>query len=438
MKIFNLTLLFFLFFLQLFLYNLDEYKIQFLLFVFSYIFLLIFIVRQSYFLSPISLFVFITFFYLSAGSLDLHYFTNPDYLLPKKMGLLLLLGYLFIYLLVSFVSISKKIVNINFLMKINNSLTHSNYSHILYSGVTTLFFLSVISYIIYFLIFYGFSIGAMSRGTLYGNSSFFLTLLKILIPFLAITSIWLQKNYQENKRRRGYFIILFIVLFVLFDMLFKGDRRVSVSMLLAIGSIYYYQKNIPKKYVILGIFGPFILYFLGAIRNRPLSMWSDNIASYLAREFSPSKTEFGPFSMIANYLLREDLFMTMPTMFTSFLSALPGFIFSDRPLASSVWFVKTYFTDYYNSGGGLAFNIIVDAVLNFGYFAPFILALFYFLFLSIGKQKGKIGILINALLIYTLTFTARFDFTSIYQTVIYGWGILFLIFYLFLFFKRRI
>jgi len=437
MKIIYLFCFLLLAFSQFFLFTIEEYKYQFILFELSYILIIVYVSYRFYFMSAISLFIFITFFYLSAGSLDLFYFNNSDNLNAERMGLLLLFGYFFIYVLILLWSIfENKFINFKLLEKVNNSLANTNYSQILYRIITVFLLFMIVLYIGKFLSMYGFSIGGVSRGDLYNTSNFILVLAKVMIPQFIIIYVWLRVTFKSKNTKIDYLVIFFIFLFIFFDMFFKGDRRVTLSTLMAIGGIYYYAKALPKQYIFIGIGGIIFLSLLGAIRNRPISVWADNIEYYMARDFAPSDTEFGPFSMIANYLMKDDMFLTMPTLFSSFPSVIPGFLYPERPIGSSVWFVKTYFEDYYNSGGGFAFNIIIDAALNFGYFAPIVLAIIYFLLFFLGKQKGVIGVLLTGLLIYSLTFTARFDFLSIWQSIIHGWIFVFLVFLFALFFVK--
>lgn len=437
MKLFLFSFFALLFFIQLQFYVADEYKLQYLIFETSYILMIIYSIRNYYLMSAVSLFILVTFFYLSAGPMDLHFFQNINLLDAKRMGVLLLFGYSFIFFLLFFWTLlDGKILKIKALTRLDYTLTNSNYSQILYKTVAILIIVLVFFYIYKFVTSFGFVIGASSRGELYSNKSFVLTLAKTLLPFLIITYIWLKKYYRNVTTKFDYIIILTVITFLLFDILYKGDRRITVSLLLAIAGIYYFHKNLPKKYIIFGILGAVFLYFYGAVRNRPIYLWSDSIVNFITRDFSPSLTEFGPFSMIANYIMKDDLYVTMPTFFSSLLSTVPGFIYPDRPLASSVWFVKTYFYNYYLAGGGMAFNIIADAALNFGYLAPLFLAFFYLAFFTLGKQKGSIAPLINALLIYSLTFSARFDFTSIFQIVSFGWILLLFVFLFTLIFKK--
>lgn len=438
MKILVHFFLIILFFIQFLLYIGEEYKSQLVIFEISYVLLIIFTVRYNYLVSPISLFIIISFFYISAGPLDLHFFNNKDSLNSQTMGLMLLISYSFVeFLLLFWTLMGSKSFNISLISNLNSTLRNKSYSRLVYFTLSVLIILFVFIYIFKFILMYGFTIGGMSRGELFSDRSFILTLVKTALPVFIIAYLWLKKYYRNEKNTTlDYLVISLIIIFSLFDILFKGDRRVVVSLVVGIIGIYYLHKPLPKKYIISGLIGAISLYFYGAVRNRPLYMWSENLAYTLSKDFSPSSTEFGSFSLIANYLMKDEFFMLMPTLWSSFLSAIPGFIYPDRPLSSSLWFVKNYFTDIYMSGGGLAFNIIVDAVLNFGYFAPIVLSLFYMSFFVLGKQKGEIGVLISALLIYSLTFSARFDFAAIFQMVFYGWAMLAFVFLFALLFKK--
>lgn len=415
--------------MQITLYNMNEVYYQFLIYLIGYFFLMFFLIKRYNFLNPITLFVFISFFYFTAGTFDLFFYNNIFKLEEQTMGLMLIFSFTFLLLLTLFNSLfDNKDINFSFFSKINNTLISTNYDSILYKISSNFLILIVVLYILKFISMFGIGIGAVSRGELYSSKSFLLILLKILIPSTVLLFVWIRKIYSGRNKSRDFITFSSIIVFVLFDMLFKGDRRVSISMVLGILTIYYYMQKLPIKYIFLGFISTIILFLLGAIRNRPIERWGESINNFLTREFSPGNSEFAPFSMVAKYLLNEENFITMPTYFNSILSVVPGFLYPDRPLASSNWFTKTYFTDYYNSGGGWAFNMIIETTLNFGYFAPIILALFYVSLFLIVKQKGQIGILFSGLAVYVLTFSIRFDLTSILQTLIYSSiGIIFIL-----------
>lgn len=411
-------ILVFLLVVQLFLFAMQEYKMQLVFFIFSYLYLLIQSIRKFYFTSPITLFLFISFFYFTAGSLDLHFYNNLYSLDPDNMGLLLLLCYEFaisLYIFVLF--LGKRYVPISLFTKVNNMLNESN-TKLLTKNLQILIILFILIYIFKFIISFGLSIGEYSRGEIYSHKDFILTLVKTFLPILIIFYVWLTSAFTKKYSTMDYMTISFIILFVIFDLLFKGDRRVSLSMILGILGIIYYHKNIPRFYIIIGVLGALFMYILGAIRNRPVDTWMDNIMNTASRGFSPAGTEFGPFSMIANYVLNEHIMMQKLSFFTAFASSLPSFIYPDRPLGPSLWFVKKYFREIYDAGGGYAFNIIIESAMNFGYFGPIVLAIFYTFIYSFSNYNGKVAILFSGLVIYALTFSARFGMTGIFQIFI--------------------
>jgi hypothetical protein len=438
MKMVFFILTFFLLLIQITLYNMNEVFYQFIVFLIGYSFLLYFLVKRYNFISPLTLFVFISFFYFTAGTFDLFFYKNIFKLEETTMGLMLIFSFSFILLLTFLYSLfDKKDINFSFFSKVNNTLISSNYASIIYKLSSNVLIIIIVLYILKFISMFGLSIGSVSRGELYSSKSFLLVLLKIMIPTTILLFVWIRKIYNNRNKTRDYITFLFVIIFILFDMLFKGDRRVSISIVLGILAINYYMKNLPIKYIILGLISIIGLFLLGAIRNRPIERWGESINNFLTREFSPGNSEFAPFSMIAKYLLNEENFISMPTYFNSILSVVPSFLYPDRPLASSNWFTKTYFTDYYNSGGGWAFNMIVETTLNFGYFAPIFLSFFYLSFFLLAKQKGYVGILLVSIVVYVLTFSIRFDLTSIYQTILYSGISIFLILTIGLFLKKE-
>lgn len=407
---------------QCFAWFFDLYIFQLCSFLCSYILLFVFSVLGFRFLSPAPLFLLASFFYFSAGAVDLHFFNNEDSLDPKRIGLLILMGYFFVlffvFMLRFFCVKSFVVLNFSGLDRLSCSQFFVSKGR-LFSGLFLIFFTPV--YIYVFGSSYGFGVGDVSRGDIYKEQNFLLVALRIFLPVVAIAYVWFYFLSQKRSLNIFNFAVLFsLACVLLFDLVFKGDRRVVVSVVLALLSLKYHGKNIPLKIFAVGAFFVVALYFYGAVRNRPFFMWADNITEYMAAGFSPSKTEFGPFSVIANEILSGENFFSSLTLFNGLLSALPSFVYPDRPLASSVWFVKEYFPDFYDVGGGLAFNIVVDAALMFGFLAPVFLAVAYALVFSIANQRGESRSLVCALLIYIFTFTARFDFTSIYQVVGYS------------------
>lgn len=412
---------------QAILWGSEAYFAQFIFFVASYLSVL----YRSWFcygfLNPVVLFLISTFLYLAAGATDLHLFSNEDSLSENNIGLLLLFGCFFVSVLLLFYDFFyRNNWSLLRLSRLDRMIEGGSFVRIirLLSGFGIIVLVPV--YIGAFVGLYGFGIGYISRGDIYSESSYLLVALRIVLPLLAVVYVWASHVF-ESKSSGGfnYLVLLVVLLWVLFDLLLKGDRRVLVSVILGVVCIKYFGRKLPFYYVALGGAAAIVLYLYGAVRNRPLDVWLDNINYSLTSQFSPSKTEFGPFSIVANELMRADLFFSDTTVFNGFLSALPTFVYPDRPLASSVKFVKEYFPDFYDIGGGLAFNIIVDAALMFGFFAPVLLGFFYALLFSFGNQRGKTALLMNGVLVYALTFTARFDFASMFQTLFYICFVLF-------------
>lgn len=300
---------------------------------------------------------------------------------------------------------SIKIKNIEFSAKTNSYFILFAYS------------LFLIVYI--FLIDHLFSlkIGSITRADIYKSKPVFFDLYKIFMYSFSIFYGWYIFCIKDYK---GKFLLIWFLPFIILvsvDILVLGDRRLAVLLILIYTFMLNTKTKISPLYLIFGSFFAVFLWIYSYLRNTSIDQWS-NIVNDLDYNvvFSPDKSEFGAFSIIWNdYFSKYSSVQMHPTYLETFVQLIPSFIYSDRPVPPSVSFVKEFYPDIYSVGGGLAFNAILESMMNFNIFGPIILALIL-VFFSKFYTKNQLGILLGAIYIFCFSFTMRNDMISNLRT----------------------
>jgi oligosaccharide repeat unit polymerase len=171
-------------------------------------------------------------------------------------------------------------------------------------------------------------------------------------------------NYSATKYSLHYIVILFFVLLV--DMWFTNSRSEFVTFsILFIATYTLYNRPIGLKKEI-GFAVIFIL-MLGIFALKRVT--SDGTTSLnLVSIVIPS--EFIFIYRNAHHLAsisNTTEFVQSPG--SSYLQALISFIpmqLNEGKWDPATWYVKEYFSDYLDAGGGLAFGIIPEAIINWG------------------------------------------------------------------------
>jgi hypothetical protein len=297
-----------------------------------------------------------------------------------------------------------------------------------YGFLVVSFFVLLVAWVVF-----GFDIGGVTRAEMYKTKPVYYDLLKLLFYSYATFMVW---YFWSSGRGWNlcFWVCLGLVLFV--DVVVLGDRRMALSFGLATLFIISRSSRPSVKIIFLASLCVGAFYIFGFFRNYPVSEWiavsSDlNFLSFL----DPSNAEFGAFYSVYADVYFDGGIDFMPTYLYAPIQLVPTFLNPDRPLPPSVWFVYNYHPDIHSSGGGMAFNSILESVMNFSYIGPFLVGFAWGAGLnSIERSKSNFSVLIGALILLSCSFSPRVDFVTFLRTIIICGSIFFVL----LLFSHRI
>lgn len=366
----------------------------------SIVLLSLFQIKKSGILSP-STIVFVTALpYFLTAIFNSFIYRDYSYLLERTNASLIFYTFVFFGSFIFFDSyLSKvKIPEFNFRKRLSLNTVFLFYSVIVFiyiSMVAMLFSLDV---------------GAVSRADIYKSKSTLFDVYKLFIYSFSVFYIWFIVCIEQKKGKGLVFWLLPLLLFSATDVLILGDRKLVIVLLLICAFAINVQKRISPTYIGYGFVFGLLMWVYGYLRNTSFSEWGTILGGLdYGAAFSPDKSEFGAFSIIWNdYFSRYSSVQMRPTYLETFAQIVPTFIFPSRPISPSVNFVKEFYPDIYSSGGGLAFNSILESMMNFNIFGPIAFA-FILVFFSKFCNKSSFGVLLGAIYIFCFSFTLRND-----------------------------
>jgi hypothetical protein len=204
-------------------------------------------------------------------------------------------------------------------------------------------------------------------------------------------------------------------LYFAIDLLVLGDRRFVVTFALA-AAVIIAPRRVPIVVVVSAAACIVLLFLYGVLRDRPVSEWLDLVTlQTLFASLNPNNLEFAYFSHIA-----DELLATAPSGYPGFFDALqtavPRILYPDRPLGFGEWFVSTYHTAYWEQGGGLAGNIVIETFLDWDIAGPAILGGVLGAIFAATTRVGPRHRLAQGFLIFALAFVMRFDLATLVKT----------------------
>lgn len=197
----------------------------------------------------------------------------------------------------------------------------------------------------------------------------------VQIGFTGLTLIHFIK-YNGLKISKNLPLFIFLISYLLF-FLIGGERGEIVKVLIPIIGAYAIVKGLPKKLTVVIVpISIFLMHFLSILRAYNVR---DVNFALIADIFDSGRinpvingellASTNVDVNILNDLASGNLNLKYGfTYFESILSILPRFFYSNRPESLTEWYVRTYDYNVYSKGGGLAFSIISEGVVNFGYF----------------------------------------------------------------------
>lgn len=373
----------------------------------SIVLLSLFQIKKSGILSP-STIVFVTALpYFLTAIFNSFIYRDYSYLLERTNASLIFYTFVFFGSFIFFDSyLSKvKIPELNFRKRLSLNAVFLFYSIIVFvyiSMVATLFSLDI---------------GAVSRADIYKSKSTLFDVYKLFVYSFSVFYIWFIVSVEQKDGRALVFWLLPLILFSATDILILGDRKLAIILFVICAFAVNVQKRINPIYIGYGFVFGLLMWVYGYLRNTSFSEWGAILSELdYGTAFSPDKSEFGAFSIVWNdYFSRYSSVQMQPTYLETFAQIVPTFIFPSRPISPSVNFVKEFYSDIYNSGGGLAFNAILESMMNFNIFGPIAFA-FLIVFFSKFYNKSHFGVLLGAIYIFCFSFTLRNDMISNFRT----------------------
>lgn len=273
----------------------------------------------------------------------------------------------------------------------------------------------------------------LSRAEIYQNKSLALDLIKLTLPISLLIS-WIARHKSGTSIFSFANILItgMTLYFIGFEVLVFGDRRISLSLILALIILFFHDRKINFVWLFAMIPLAIGTVLFGYFRNQEAGNF-DAIVSFLsaARLLNPTNTEFGAFHIVGRTLFEQSTSELMDlTLFAAPATLIPHRIYPDRPQAPSIEFVQNYFVEIYNSGGGLAYNLLIEFFQNFWYFGIIILgsSLAYFI-VALSRMRASAHYLYFIIMWNTL-FCMRFDVVSLLRSIIISCVIFFIVLYI--------
>jgi len=195
-----------------------------------------------------------------------------------------------------------------------------------------------------------------------------------------------------------------VTAFLIVDVLILGDRRLFLSFALASLCIVA-PRRIPVSAMIVFIVLAVGFFGFQVLRGFPLEQWGTILyrVNFLIA-FSPANIEFGAFGRVADNILSSMPIAQFPTYADAVRNLIPQVLYPGRPEPIGVWFVHTYYPEYWEIGGGYGFNLVIEALLNLGWFGPLILGALVGAAFNIAISSTRWHRLNQGLLVLTLVF----------------------------------
>jgi hypothetical protein len=265
---------------------------------------------------------------------------------------------------------------------------------------------------------FGLGTGDFDRATLTSEQGTVAALARNLLVALILTWTW-ASGYLRGQLILKLLLPCVVVSLVFFDLLYLGDRRIILCMLLGIAYLKLNRSQLlllATPLISIALLG---LIVFAALREQPFDMWIDIVAELDLRSFlTPVNLDCGGFPLIASDALASSrlLLSDAPNYFQGLLATIPSGLYENRPEAFSVWYVKTYHPDVAAIGAGLASNWIIESYVNLGVLGPLVVGLFTAGLLNrICSISQSLTRLSCAASIPAFAFLMRYDLTSFVQ-----------------------
>lgn len=265
---------------------------------------------------------------------------------------------------------------------------------------------------------FGLTTGQIDRAILTSEQGTVAALARSLL--VACVFAWTWATLQLGRRYASKLLLVIVVIsFVIFDIFYFGDRRIALGMLLGVAYLTLNRSRLLPYFIPAIGFGLLGLIMFGALRGLPHEEWVDILSElewwvYL----TPANLDFGGFPLIATNLFESStaLLSAAPNYLDGMLAAIPSWLYPDRPVPFSVWYVRRYHPEVAAIGGGFASNWIMESYVNLGILGCAAAGLATSGLLNvICSLRSRLASLGSAASIPAFAFVMRFDLTTFLQ-----------------------
>jgi|GEM_PF-5084864 len=288
----------------------------------------------------------------------------------------------------------------------------------IHASYKNLFLISIIVYFLCALVYW--DIALADRNALYLEPVTSLMIAKsaVAIYFLAV----IVTRIDQGKISPA--ILLPFIAFVVVEVLVFGDRRLVASCLLTAFVLVnsHHRVRLKFKHIVGCMFFAFVMLWVEITRYG--GVFSEAI---LNGATNPSLGELGASWYVAMDIYRSvDISEVSSSSFIqSFGVLVPRFIWPDRPLAASQWFVQEFYPEIAAIGGGFAFSFPIEVLINLSIIGYIV---FCFLFgLAIGVlavSKSVVSRLSLCCIVFSIVFLPRMDSATILKSFLISFVLL--------------
>lgn len=266
------------------------------------------------------------------------------------------------------------------------------------------------------------SLALLDRNALYLEPVTILALSKLAVSLYFVATM---ATKHANEKCSVVAIVGFLV-FALVESFVFGDRRIVATSLIAWFVVTNSHRRVNLKPAHLLYFFTLAFLFLFIETTRYGGNFLDAITS---GGINPALGELGaPWFIAVN--IYPDIAIESASSY-SFIEAfsilVPRSIWPDRPMGASQWFANTYFPEIAAIGGGFAFSLLIEILINFSIIGFVALSLFSGIFAaSLARPRSTPQRLTLAIWLCSLAFFPRYDSATILKSLAIGYFLIFL------------
>lgn len=174
-------------------------------------------------------------------------------------------------------------------------------------------------------------------------------------------------------KRKGFRVILglFLLLTTISHLLVPGGRiELAAVIIAALAAHHLVVRRLPFRWVITAGVSGFLLLMLMAALRSDQEIQAGTVARRLVEDYNEFEVIFGNAAEMKYWRDGEGVgfFLEHPNLYWSGIFAvIPQQILPVPKDTPWVWFTRTYYPDYYEAGGGMAFGVLAEAVAGFGW-----------------------------------------------------------------------